>query len=268
MVFSLTERRIRLTLQYDGANFYGWQRQPTVRTVQSELEAALTRLLNRVTTVVGAGRTDRGVHALGQVASALVPAQWTAEKLRRSLNAILPADLWVAAADEVDLAFHARYDAVARSYLYRVGTAEGAFSPFRRPWCWPLREPLDRGSLYEAAALLPGEHSFRAFAKAGEEERGDRCIIYRAEWEAWDDIGLVLRLTGNRFLRHMVRYLVGTMVEIGLSRRPATDFADLLTGRSGLETSPPAPPEGLFLEHVAYSMTEIETQEKIDEDIP
>jgi tRNA pseudouridine38-40 synthase len=264
---SLDERRIRLTLHYDGAGFYGWQRQPAERTVQSALEAALSQLVDRPTTVVGAGRTDRGVHALGQVASALVPPKWTAAKLRRALNAILPPDLWVAAADEVDPAFHARYDAVARSYLYRVGTAEHAASPFRRRWCWPLLEPLDHGLLEATAALLPGEHSFRAFARAGEEERGDRCTIYSARWTDWDDVGLVLRLTGNRFLRHMVRYLVGTMVEIGLDRRPASDFAGLLAGAPGLMTSPPAPPEGLFLAHVAYSTTEIEPEELVDEDI-
>jgi tRNA pseudouridine38-40 synthase len=266
-VLSQIERRIRLTLHYDGAGFYGWQRQPRVRTVQSELEAALTRLANRPTTVIGAGRTDRGVHALGQVASALLPAKWTAPALRRALNAILPADIWVAAADEVDLGFHARYDAVARSYLYRVGTAEAAASPFRRRWCWPLLETLDQGVLDELAALLPGEHSFRAFARAGQEERGDRCTVFSARWVAWDEVGVVLQITANRFLHHMVRYLVGTMVEAARGRRPPGEMARLLAGDTGLETSPPAPPEGLFLRHVAYSMTELEAEEMIDEDL-
>ncbi len=266
-VLSPIERRIRLTLHYDGAGFFGWQRQPGVRTVQSELEAALSRLANRPTTVVGAGRTDRGVHALGQVASALVPARWTSSTLRRALNAILPADIWVAAADEVEPGFHARFDAVARSYLYRVGTAEVAASPFRRRWCWPLLEPLDRGILDEVAALLIGEHSFRAFARAGQEERGDRCTIHGARWVEWDDVGVALRITANRFLHHMVRYLVGTMVDAARGRRPPGDMAKLLAGEPGLETSPPAPPEGLFLLHVAYSTAEIKTEEMIDEDL-
>jgi tRNA pseudouridine38-40 synthase len=261
------ERRIRLTLHYDGAGFYGWQRQPAVRTVQSELEAALSRLANRPTTVVGAGRTDRGVHALGQVASVLMPAQWTPASLRRSLNAILPPDIWVASAGEADPDFHARFDAVARSYLYRVGTAESAASPFRRRWCWPLLEPLDRGVLDELAALLVGEHSFLAFARAGQEERGDLCTVYDARWVEWDDVGVTLRITANRFLHHMVRYLVGTMVAAARGRRPPGDLAELLAGAPELETSPPAPPEGLFLLHVAYSMAEIETEETIDEDL-
>jgi tRNA pseudouridine38-40 synthase len=266
-VLSPIERRIRLTLHYDGAGFYGWQRQPAVRTVQSELEAALSRLTNRPTTVAGAGRTDRAVPALGQVASALVPAKWTPAALRRALNAVLPEDIWVAAAVEVDPSFHARFDAVARSYLYRVGTAEVAASPFRRHWCWPLLEPLDRGVLDDLAALLHGEHSFLAFARAGQEERGDRCTVYCARWVDWDDVGVELRITANRFLHHMVRYLVGTMVDAARGRRPAGDMAKLLAGAPGLETSPPAPPEGLFLQHVAYSITEIETEEPIDEDL-
>ena len=126
------ERRIKLTLHYDGAGFMGWQVQPGARTVQSELEAALSRLADQTIPVIAAGRTDRGVHATGQVASALVPAKWTAAALRRALNAILPDDIWVAAAMEVPAAFHARYSATARSYFYKVGTAEEAASPFQR----------------------------------------------------------------------------------------------------------------------------------------
>lgn len=261
------ERRIRLTLHYDGAAYYGWQRQADVRTVQSELESALTRLTNRPATVVGAGRTDRGVHALGQVAATDVPAKWTAPALRRALNAVLPKDIWVAAAEEAEPDFHPRFDAVARSYLYRVGTAEVAASPFHRRWCWPLLEPLDRGILAETASLLPGDHSFRAFARAGQEERGDRCVVYSARWVDWDDIGVELRITANRFLHHMVRYLVGTMVDAARGRRPPEDIARLLEGAAGYETSPPAPPEGLFLRSVAYAMSEIETEETIDEDL-
>lgn len=267
VVLPQNDRRIRLTLHYDGAAYYGWQRQPGVRTVQSELELALTRLTNRPTTVVGAGRTDRGVHALGQVAAALVPAKWTAPALRRALNAVLPKDIWVAEASEVEPEFHPRFDAVARSYIYRVGTAEVAASPFNRRWCWPLLEPLDRGILNDTASLLLGEHSFRAFARAGQEERGDRCVVYSARWVDWGEVGVELRITANRFLHHMVRYLVGTMVDTARGRRPPEDMAKLLEGAAGYETSPPAPPEGLFLRSVAYAMSEIETEETIDEDL-
>lgn len=261
-------KRFKLTLHYDGAGFYGWQVQPEVRTVQSELETALSRLANRPTTVIGAGRTDRGVHATGQVASVLMPVKWTAPELRRALNAILPPDLWIADVVEVDLDFHARFDAVARGYVYRVGTSELARSPFRRRWCWALAEPLDRAVLDEMAAMLPGDHSFLAFAKAGQEERGDRCTVYRARWVDWEGIGVALEITANRFLHHMVRYLAGTMVDAARGRRPATDMARLLRNEPGLETSPPAPPQGLFLAKVAYSLEELNAQETIDEDLP
>jgi tRNA pseudouridine38-40 synthase len=158
------ERRVKLTLHYDGAGFMGWQTQPGARTVQSELEAALSRLADQPIAVIAAGRTDRGVHATGQVASALVPQKWTAAALRRSLNAILPADLWIAAASEVPLEFHARYSATARSYVYQVGTTEAAWSPFHRRWCWPLRDGVDRNALSELSAQIVGRRSFRAFA--------------------------------------------------------------------------------------------------------
>lgn len=249
---SLTgERRIKLTLQYDGAGFFGWQVQPGVRTVQAELESALSRLADRPITVIAAGRTDRGVHATGQVASALVPEKWTAAALLRSLNAILPEDIWIASAAEVSPTFHARYDAVSRSYIYRVGTAPEARSPFHRRWCWPLRESLSLPALQDAAQRFIGEHSFIAFAKTGQPERGEMCTVTKAEWSRWD-CGLQFNVTANRFLHHMVRYMVGTMVEVAQQRRPASDIDKLLSAREGLETSPPAPPEGLFLSHVEY----------------
>lgn len=262
------DQRIKLTLHYDGAGFYGWQVQPGVRTVQGVLESALERLTGRATGVLAAGRTDRGVHATGQVAAATVPGKWTAERLRRALNAILPEDVWVAAAEPVPESFHPRYDAVARAYTYRVGTAESARSPFLRRWCWPLVRPLDPAALEAAAALLIGEHSFRAFAKAGQPERGDRCTVYRARWSPWRDHGVVLHITANRFLHHMVRYLVGTMVDIARSVRPLEHMAALLGGEPSLETSPPAPAEGLFLTRVYYSADAMRREEALDEDLP
>ncbi len=251
------EQRIKLTLQYDGSGFFGWQVQPGVRTVQSDLEAALSRLADRPISVVAAGRTDRGVHATGQVASALMPGTWTPESLRRSLNAILPGDVWVADAEAVAPEFHARYGAVAREYVYRVGTAPASFSPFHRRWCWPVRDRLDAGLLDAAAASILGDHSFRAFAKSGQPERGERSVVQHAQWRRWEELGVELRIRANRFLHHMVRYLVGTMVDVASGRRPLADVAALLAGQEGLETSPPAPPEGLFLARVYYSSDEI-----------
>jgi tRNA pseudouridine38-40 synthase len=246
------DRRIRLTLHYNGAAFRGWQAQPDARTVQREVEAALGRLTGRRTAVVAAGRTDSGVHATGQVASALVPARWSAVELRRALNAVLPRDVWVAEAVEADPAFHARYDAVGRAYLYRVGTVEACASPFERWRCWPLAEALERALLEEGAAAFLGEHPFGAFAKTGQPERGERCRVLRSEWQPWEDLGMTYHVTANRFLHHMVRYMVGTMVDAARGRRPVHDIAALLAGAADQTTSPPAPPAGLFLTRVHY----------------
>jgi tRNA pseudouridine38-40 synthase len=244
--------RIRLTLHYDGRAFHGWQVQPEQRTVQGEVERVLSRLTNRETAVVGSGRTDRGVHATGQVAAADVPVRWTAHSLRRATNALLPDDVWVADAVLAPPYFHPRYDAASRSYVYRIGLAQHADSPFHAPWCWPLLRPMDLSAMEAAAEMIVGGHSFKAFAKSGQEERGDRCTVTEARWAPWEGLGLECHVTANRFLHHMVRYLVGTMVDVGLGERPADHMADLLENAPGLETSPPAPPEGLFLTGVAY----------------
>lgn len=259
-------RRIKLTLHYDGSGFHGWQVQPDVRTVQAELEAVLSRLADRPVRTTAAGRTDTGVHATGQVIGVEMPGKWTPAALRKSLNALLPGDMWAADAESVPPTFHARYDAVARGYRYRVGTGEAAWSPFRRHWCWALSDPLDASVLREGARAILGEHSFRRFAKSGQPERGYRCTVHRAEW-AEIHHGLEFRVVANRFLHHMVRYLVGTMVDAARGRRPVSDVTAMLTDAedADLETSPPAPPEGLFLARVYYE-TERE-MELHDEDL-
>jgi tRNA pseudouridine38-40 synthase len=245
------ERRFKLTLHYDGAGFFGYQVQPGVRTVQAELEAALSRLRNSPTTVIAAGRTDRGVHATGQVVSALMPQKWTAADLHRALNAILPQDMWIAAVADAAPDFHARYNATSRSYTYRVGTAPDSASPFFRRYCWPLGVSLSCDVLNDTARRFIGRHSFRAFAKAGQEERGDMCTVTVAEWHPVER-GVEFHVTADRFLHHMVRYIVGTTIDVARERRPASDIDLLLAGDPSVETSPPAPPEGLFLSHVSY----------------
>lgn len=243
--------RLRLTVHYDGSRFRGWQFQPDQRTVQGELENALSRLADRPRAVVGSGRTDAGVHATGQVAAVDMPPSWEPARLHKALDAILPGDIWVEEIRRVRADFHPRYDAVARTYVYRVGTEPGCRSPFHRGWCWALGSELDHPALSEAAAHLPGTHSFAAFAKAGQPERGDRCTVQRAVWDRWE-LGLRFTITADRYLHHMVRYLVGTMVDVARGRRPSAEVPALLLGEPGLETSPPAPPEGLFLSRVEY----------------
>lgn len=243
--------RIRFTLHYDGRAFFGWQVQRTERSVQGEVERVLGGLFNRPLRIVGAGRTDRGVHATGQVAAVDAPIGWTPEALRRAMNALLPSDIWVQSVATCAADFHPRYDAVARSYHYRLGLAPEARSPFHAPWCWPLRNRPDAARMEGATRALVGDHSFRAFAKAGQEERGDRCTVMEARWEAWA-LGLEFHITANRFLHRMVRYLVGTLVAAGRGKRDPDEVRRLLEGDPALTTSPPAPPEGLFLAEVRY----------------
>lgn len=245
--------RLLLTIHYDGSGFHGWQVQPDVRTVQGDLEAILQRISGAHRTVLGSGRTDTGVHATGQVATVDLPVSWTPSRLRRALNGLLGDDVWIESIRVVPDRFHPRYDAVARTYHYRLGLSSMAESPFHRRWCWPLREEPDLDLMERTSRILTGDHSFHAFAKAGQEERGDRCTVRSVAWEPWEDLGATFVITANRYLHHMVRYLVGTLVEVGLGRRDAEDLALLLQGPDApLTTSPPAPPEGLFLARVEY----------------
>ena len=243
--------RFKLIVHYDGSAFHGWQYQPTHRTVQETLQDALSRLADMPRTVVGAGRTDTGVHATGQVASVDMPAHWNPERLKKSLNAVVADDLWVESVQAVRSDFHPRFDALSRTYRYDVGLRPEAASPFHRRWCWALCEDLNLESLVRAAGAILGDHSFRAFAKAGQPERGERCTVSHASWTE-TDLGVRLTITADRYLHHMVRYLTGTMVDVARARRSPDDVAALLANEPGVVTSPPAPAQGLFLVHVEY----------------
>ena len=249
----MLSRTVQLVLHYDGAAFSGWQRQPGERTVQGVLEETLARLCSARVPVIGAGRTDAGVHARGQAAGLRVPEKWTSQALRKSMNAILPDDVWVAAAFEMRDDFHPRYSAVSRSYSYFVGTDDLALSPFRRRHELPWRKPLDLARLSQAAQQIEGRHCFRAFAVKGTAPERDthHCTVSAARWrERWG--GLVFEISADRFLHHMVRFLVGTMLEIGEGRREPNEMTELLESEDNSEVSEPAPPHALFLERVEY----------------
>lgn len=246
--------RLLLIVHYDGAAFHGWQLQPDLRTVQGVLEEALSRLAARPCSVLASGRTDAGVHARGQAVAVDLPARWSPARLRRALNATLPPDVWIESAAVVPPGFHPRYDARSRTYAYFVGTHPEAASPFERRWCWPLGKTLDAELLAAAAAPLLGRHSFAAFAKTGQPERGKTCRVAAALWSEWR-LGHRFTITADRFLHHMVRYLVGTMVDVALGQRPVSDVEGLLQNDPRLLTSPPAPPEGLFLVRVEYPLS-------------
>ena len=240
-------------LHYDGAEFAGWQRQASARTVQGVLEAAASRLCDEPIGVVGAGRTDAGVHARGQAAGVRVPERWTATALRRALNAVLPGDVWVAAAHDMRDEFHARYSATGRRYRYAVGLDDEARSPFRRRWEWAYPRPVDVERLAAETEALPGEHAFHAFAVRGTAPEHDhhRCIVHEARWERLGS-ALFFCVEANRFLHHMVRFLVGTLLDVASGRREPGTVARLLAAADNTDVSPPAPAHALFLERVTY----------------
>ncbi|GJG88577.1 tRNA pseudouridine synthase A [Gemmatimonadetes bacterium T265] len=246
-------RSLQLVLHYDGARFAGWQRQRDARTVQGVLEAALERLTRQHVAVLGAGRTDAGVHARGQAAGVRVAERWTAGSLRRALNAVLPDDVWVAAAFEMRDEFHARYSAVARRYTYLVGTDDDAFSPFRRGREFACAARLDRECLDVSAAAIVGEHGFRGFAVKGTAPATDdhHCRVSAAFWRPRDG-GLAFVVEANRFLHHMVRFLVGTMLDAASGRREPDAVAALLEAADNRGVSAPAPPHALYLDAVRY----------------
>lgn len=249
----MAERTVQLVLHYDGSGYSGWQRQPEQRTVQGVIEQALERLCGQPTAALGSGRTDAGVHARGQAVGVRVSAKWTPDALRRALNAVLPEDVWVASAFDMRPDFHARFSATARRYSYYVGTDDAARSPFRRRTEYPFPFPLDRGALRAAALPLVGAHSFRAFAVKGTAPDTDthECDVRFARWEDRDG-RLVFEIEANRFLHHMVRFLVGTMLDVATGRRPRGDVSDLLRATDNREVSPPAPANALFLDAVEY----------------
>jgi tRNA pseudouridine38-40 synthase len=252
-------RTLKLIVTYDGTDYVGWQRQSNGTSIQSLLEDALAPIEGGPVTVAGAGRTDAGVHALGQVASVPLTAVIDPATLARALNAVLPPDVRVLEAAEAAPDFHARFSAHAKTYRYQI--REGPFvGPFERRYAWHQPQPLDNRAMAEAAAALIGRHDFASFQAAGSDvkttERTIHALRVEVERPAQGDAArgrlIVVEVEADGFLRHMVRTIVGTLVEVGHGRRPVGEMASLLAAGDRSGAGPTAPARGLFLVRVAY----------------
>jgi tRNA pseudouridine38-40 synthase len=266
----VSARTLKLTICYEGTRLVGWQRQPDGVSVQGLLEEALARFEGAPVTVHGAGRTDAGVHALGQVASVTLTCAHPPAVLARGLNAALPTDVRVVDVQNVADGFHARFSAHEKTYRYLIHTGP-VVSPFVRPYVWPLQDALDLNQMRTAASAIVGTHDFAAFHSAGSSPAttvrtirqsnilpADTCAppflpAALGAATAMDRTAIVIyEVVGNGFLRHMVRSIVGTLVEVGRGRRAPDSMAALLTGGARADAGVTAPAQGLFLVAVDY----------------
>lgn len=266
-------RTIKLTLAYDGTDYVGWQRQARGRSIQGEVERVLAEIEGRPVTVVGAGRTDAGVHALGQAASVQLAHDIPTPALGRALNAKLPPDIRVLRAETAADDFHARFGARRKTYRYRLSTAAVA-SPFTRRYVWSVRAPLDIEAMRAAAAALCGRRDFAAFCATGSEVASTVRTLHVVTVAVTEAAPLApapppggaapgtlpppaapsitIEVVGDGFLRHMVRILVGTLVAVGAGRVPAGEVGAIVRSRARERAGPTAPPHGLFLVAVDY----------------
>lgn len=243
-------RRLVLWVEYDGTDFRGWQVQPGARTVQGELEGALATLCGEAVRVVGSGRTDSGVHALGQVAHFDTRSALSLLKVRLGVNGLTGEDLAVVDCREAAGGFHAQHDALRKTYRYRILNRR-APSALRRGRAWHLRAPLDVERMAQAASFLAGEHDFAAFCREqGRPASTVRCLERLEVRREADEI--LIEASGDGFLRHMVRTIVGTLAQAGRGERPPESLKEVLESRDRTRAGPTAPPQGLFLVEVDY----------------
>lgn len=242
-------RNVKLLLEYDGTDFAGWQRQDGNRSVQEVIEIALTQMAQQPVTLIGAGRTDAGVHARGQVANFMTDSRFTPEYFQRSLNSMLPGDVVVRSAEEAPLDFSSRHSARGRWYQYYIKQVQSAIE---RRYCWPLFYKLDLYSLNDACTVVLQTSEFGSFCKSDSGVENFKCIVTEARWDQQDAATLVFSVRANRFLRGMVRALVGTMVDVGRGFTSLDEFRTIVAAQDRKRAGMSAPARGLFLEGVRY----------------
>ena len=242
-------RNIKIIIEYDGTDFVGWQRQANGRSVQEELEKILRMLTDEYVTVTGAGRTDAGVHARGQVANFKIESPISVNDLHRALNGLLTDDIAVHSAEEVPENFSARYSARERLYRYFISRSSTAIE---RKYCWQLSYPLNVDVMNQACALIRETTNFQSFCKANSGVEDYLCNILEAEWKSPSPRQLIFSIRANRFLHGMVRAIVGTIVDVGREHITLEEFKEIIHAKDRRKAGMAAPPQGLFLEEVVY----------------
>lgn len=245
-------RNIKLTIEYDGGNYLGWQRQKNPRTVQGTLESAIIRLTDRPASLTGSGRTDAGVHALGQVANFHTNTHLHVKDVQNALNAILPRDIRVIGCEEMPESFHARYDVVRKTYRYHI--VNRPLPPaIGRQYAWHIKHPLDLDAIKQALVYFVGTHDFKSFEGAGSPRSSSVREIIKANLTCEDKGKPALTFEANGFLRHMVRNMVGTLVDVGTAKTAPHDIKTILDAKDRSHAGITAPAHGLFLVRVDYA---------------
>jgi tRNA pseudouridine38-40 synthase len=244
-------KNFKLIIEYDGGAYSGWQRQAADPTIQAEIESALAVMTRTKVSLIGAGRTDAGVHALGQAANFRCDTRLEPEAVMKGLNSLLPADIAVRDCRLASESFHARFDALSKVYRYRILNRETR-SPVARRFAWFIHRPLDLDRMQAAARLLTGRHDFKAFESTGSPRAHTVRHVMAAEWTTEDPEVLSFRIEADGFLRCMVRNIVGTLVTVGLGKIAPTGVLEILLSRDRRRAGATAPPQGLFLMEVAY----------------
>jgi tRNA pseudouridine38-40 synthase len=245
------QKTFKLVIEYDGSGFHGWQRQKKDRTVQETIENALAVMTREPVTLIGSGRTDAGVHALGQTAGFTTRSRLDAEVFFKGLNSLLPDDVVIRACEQMPDTFHARFDVKSKHYRYHI--LNRTIAPaIGRQFVWHIRKPLDTAAMMEAAGFLAGSHDFKAFEGTGSPRDHTVRTVTASRLKETGGGNLTYDIEANGFLRFMVRNIAGTLVEVGLGKFTARDVSTILQSMDRSRAGATAPPQGLFLVDVTY----------------
>lgn len=241
-------KNIKIVLEYDGTDFCGWQYQPNLRTVQDELQRSLKKIFQKEINVIGAGRTDSGVHARAQVANFLIEKEMAPGTIMAALNGNLPKDIRVLSSEEVELSFNSRFSAIKRHYRYHITRIERAIN---RNYIWCFKTYLDIDKMQQASDFLLGDQDFKSFCQEGADVKHHFCQMEKLTWEQKNET-ITLDIIANRFLHNMVRIIVGTMIDVGRGYTAAEKIPEILQAKDRKQSGQTAPAKGLCLEKIYY----------------